>query len=399
MKPSYVLYVLGLIGVLLFTANCDCDDDVDPQHYWVVCEKQSDGSNIPVLTNGSSYHYNGQNFNPNQYRCPNTGNSPIWKSSTATYNTAPSSTQHSNISGFKPKALGPGQGAYLPAPILSLPFSAQRSGSESTTLNCDPSQPDIFQVNHDNASVNRIGTCPFQFKATIPVATRPLQIAITPDGSTMLVTSFDNAVNFINPATNQVTFTLNTGTINPNGLAITPDGAFAYITNFVTGAEGASISKIDLSSQTIVQTIPAFGSYPQNLILSPDGAQLYVTYPYENVVQILDTLTNLPVAAISVPAPRDIAFNSKGTKAYIAEAGNPDSATMGVVQLFDTNTFQLGTTYQVGLGPNDIAVLYGDRYVVTSNYEGQSTSMIDTITGAVQTTAATGPISGLAIVY
>lgn len=395
MKLSYVLYVLGLIGVLLFAANCDCDrDPVDPQHYWVVCQDDGSGNNVPVLTNGRDVRYSGQLFDPTQYRCPNTGNSPIWKGSSAPYNINGQPKTNARVN---PKALGPGQGAYLPALQLDLPFFAQRSGTEATALNCDPSQPDIFQVNHDLASVDRISTCPFKFVASVPVVTRPLQVAVTPDGKTVLVTSFDNALNFIDPATNKVTFTLSTGDLNPNGLAITPDGQFAYFTNFV--ATASSISKVDLASRSIVQTFAALSSYPQNLTLSPDGAQLWVTYPFSNYVQVIDTFTNTQVAVFTIQAPRDIAFNSKGTKAYIAVAGNPDNATMGVVQEVNTNTFTLGPTYNVGRGPNDIAVLYGDQFVVTSNYEGKSISKIDTITGVVQTTPLNGRVSGLSMVY
>ena len=51
------------------------------------------------------------------------------------------------------------------------------------------------------------------------------------------------------------------------------------------------------------------------------------------------------------------------------------------------------------MGPNDVAVLYGDQFVVTSNYEGKSISKIDTITGMVQTTPLNGQVSGLSMVY
>ncbi|HLG99893.1 MAG TPA: YncE family protein [Bryobacteraceae bacterium] len=415
MKPSYVLYVFGLIGVLLFAANCSCESDVtDLLHFWIfgTFDLQSGNSGgsypslqgsyqgtrsttraqsmpcIPVLTNGNDVKPSTKGFDLTQFACPSAGTgAPIWIQSSAAYTT-----------NGQPKPLGPGQGAYVPALELALPFPAQRAGSESTTINCILSQPDVFQVNNDNATVNRIGTCPFQAKATIPVAGHPLQIAFTPDGKTMLVTSLDNAVNFINPSTNTVTFTLSTGSMHPNGLAITPDGAFAYFTNFVSTSD-TSISKIDLTTHAIVQTIPALAPYAQNVVLSPDGAQLWVTYPYSNSVQVLDTLTNAQIAVFSIQGPRGIAFNSKGTKAYIAEAGNPENATMSLVQEVDINTFTPGPSYKVGLGPNDVAVLYGDQFVVTSNFEGNSFSKINTVTGAVQTTLTSAQVSGLAIVY
>jgi hypothetical protein len=94
----------------------------------------------------------------------------------------------------------------------------------------------VIQTVHTQALVTRISTCAFQIKTSIPVVSRPLQIAITPDGLTTLVTSFDNAVNFIDLTTNQVRFTLMTDpTINPHGIAILPDRSRAYITSFTPG--------------------------------------------------------------------------------------------------------------------------------------------------------------------
>src|SRR5579883_987018 len=406
MKLTYILYVLGLIGVLLFAANCKCDKDDAPEQKTVMSlpclPTQAYVPGMPptviTLSNGTKVTFPGTPGHVVTVKvpCPNTTNSNIWaKSQHPVYGSGATSKSKAHLAG---RASSSGPAAYLPQVLLDLPFSAQSSASDVPPSNCDPAQPDVIAVDHDNAMVDRFGTCPFQMVATIPVATRPLQIDITPDGKTALVTSFDNAINFIDLGTNKVTFTLPTGSLHPNGIAITPDGAFAYFTNYVPTASDSSISKIDLSTRTIVQTIPAaFGPYAQNLFLSPDGSQLYVTYPYQNVVQVLDTLTNAPITNISVPAPRGIAFNSKGTKAYIAGAGNPDNATLGVVEEFDTNTFQPGPMYQAGLCPNDIAVLYSDQYVITVNYEGQSVSVIDTVSGTAQTTNVGGQIAGLSI--
>jgi len=400
MRLSYVSYVLGLITVLLFTA-CDACDDPNG-HYWIYCKKDnnvftpqsfytSDGKPQPegtILLNGPTDEKN--------WSCPNTGGSPIWNNSVVTVPPA----KLNLLPQTKPdgrRAAGAASAAYLPQPLLDLPFPARNSGAQSTSFSCGHSQPDVLQVNHDNASVNRITTCPGSVAATIPVVTRPLQIAITPDGLTALVTSYDNAVNFIDLGTNKVTYTLQTGSsIFPNGIAITPDGTYAYITNFLPAS--ASLVKIDLSKRAIVATMPV-GGYPQNLFLTPDGAHLYMTFPYGNLVSIVDTQTFTNAFDLTVQAPRGIAFNSTGTKAYIASAGNPDSATLGVVEQFDTATFTVTKAYTVGMGPNDVAVLYFDRFVATTNYEGQSVSVIDTITGGVQTVSAGGQATGLAIVY
>jgi DNA-binding beta-propeller fold protein YncE len=404
-----VLYVLSLIGVLLFAANCECVD-ATTQHTYVVCQKNPNGtysaSSITVPgaapPNSTDVRVSGSTSfagaTGGSWSCPDTTGSPVWNKSEATVPVTQPVTpvQPPGDMLRRPRATSPGTVGYLPQALLNLPFPALGSANPQPLAACSSSQPNVIQVNHYSATVNRISTCPLAAVATIPVAANPLQIEITPDGATALVTSYNNAVNFINLATNQVTFTLSTPGIFPNGIAITPDGQNFYITNFLP--TGASLLEYNLTTHQQIFSMPA-PTYPQNLFLSPDGAQLFVTFPYANQVWVLDTLTNTLVYTLSIQAPRGIAFNSKGTKAYIASTDNPDlSVNPGTVKEFDTGTFQVTNTYNVGVGPNDIAVLYFDQFVMTTNYEGQSISRINLMTGTVQTVAVGGQLSGLAIV-
>lgn len=324
-------------------------------------------------------------LNPQEWSCEDTENSPPWADSLL------SEVPYFEILGFEQPRKTQSSGstvAYLPQQYLDLPFPAQPSSS-FTLPGCDASQPDMFQVNHDNAAVNRVSTCPLGPKATIAVATRPLQIAMTPDGSTALVTSFDNAVNFIDLKSNQVIYTLHTdSSINPDGIAIAPDGAHAYITSF--NDFNPAVEVIDLASRQITASIPLI-EYPQNVFISPDGANLLVTHPFDNQVDLIDTFTNTVTITFPISDPRGVDFESKGTKAYIA------SADSGVVQELDMNTFQTGTKYTVGTGPSDVKVMYGDRYIVVNDYEGQAVSVIDTLTAKVQNLPVSGPPTGMAV--
>ena len=174
--------VLITIVVLFFLSDCSCNrDPVDPQHYWVACVEGPDGRAEPALTNGHEFHFSGQLFDPSQWSCPNTSGSPIWTGSgKPIYSTT--GVRPSGAPGQR--AAAPAPAAFLRVPMLDLPFPAQRNGSEGTSFpDCDPSQPDILQINHDRATVNRISTCPFRPIATIPVATRPLQSPSHPTDS------------------------------------------------------------------------------------------------------------------------------------------------------------------------------------------------------------------------
>jgi hypothetical protein len=405
-----VLYVLSLIGVLLFAANCECVD-ASTEHTYVVCQKNANGtSSATSITvpgsappNSTDVRVSGSvtflgSTASGSWTCPNTSGSPQWNKSQAPVPpTQPVTPTEPANDMLRPRTTSSGTVGYLPQAFLNLPFPALGSANPQPLAACSSSQPDVIQVNHDNATVNRITTCPLAAVTTIPVASNPLQIEITPDGTTALVTSYYNAVNFINLATNQVTYTLSTGpNIFPNGIAITPDGQNFYITNFLPS--GASLLEYNLTTHQQIFSMAA-PTYPQNLFLSPDGALLFVTFPYANQVWVLDTLTNTLVYTLSIQAPRGIAFNSKGTKAYIASTDNPDlSVNPGFVKEFDTGTFQITNTYNVDVGPNDVAVLYFDQFVMTTNYEGGSVSRINLMTGTVQTVPLGGQLSGLAIV-
>ena len=48
---------------------------------------------------------------------------------------------------------------------------------------------------------------------------------------------------------------------------------------------------------------------------------------------------------------------------------------------------------------NKYVVLYGDQFVITINYEGQSVSTIDTVSGSSQTTPVGTKIAGLSILH
>src|SRR5579864_7894454 len=87
MRPSYVLYVLGLIAVLLFSA-CDCDD---PAGHWFIYCKNDNGVFMP----SSFYTADGKPqpagvvslsgpTDEKKWKCPLTGGSPIWNNSAVT---------------------------------------------------------------------------------------------------------------------------------------------------------------------------------------------------------------------------------------------------------------------------------------------------------------------------
>jgi len=374
--------------------SCDCDNtkEQDFPGFWVACVDNKptlmtyNDNNATVVTSDQA-----GNFNPKDYDCSHAG-SPQYKGSEDASPFKISSPAGPGGYARKPHATGSDTFAFLPQQLRILPFVP--NVPPPATPSCDSTFPDIFQTDHAEALVTRVSTCPFAIKVTIPVVTRPLQVQVTPDGSTALVTSFDNAVNFIDLATNKVTTTLMTdSSINPHGLAISPDGTRAYISSFNTNGV---IAVIDLSSRKIIATIPTI-SYPQGLTLTPDGSQIWVTSPLAASVDIFDTLTNTRVTGLNISQTSDVAFNSTGTRAYITTS----STIPGSVVAVDASTYQTIKSYPVGLGPTDIKMSYGDQFLVINNNSDGSISVIDFLKGAVVTTKLGGNSapSGIAFVH
>lgn len=128
----------------------------------------------------------------------------------------------------------------------------------------------MFLVNQTNNTVTRLGTCPYAVKATISLASRPLEVNLTPDARTGPATSYDNTVNFIDVATNTVVFDLATGsTVNTSGIAIAPDGTRAYIASF--NNSNSLVLAIDIATRNIIATISVI-AFPQSLFVTPDGS-------------------------------------------------------------------------------------------------------------------------------
>jgi hypothetical protein len=384
---------LSLGWIVLEACDCDRTKEQDYPGFWVSCVNNMptlmtySGDNATVVTTGQA-----GNFNPNEYDCSRDGSSPQYKGSESSSPFKISSP--AGPGSARPHTAGTGN-PYLPEQVRDLPFTP--AVPPATAANCQSTFPDVFRTNHNQNSVTRISTCPFSIKTTIPVFANPLQVALTPDGSTALVTSFGSldgsggAVTYINLSSNKVTNTVMMPFgVTPNGLAISPDGTTAYIGNFTN--PGQSVLVMNIASQAITGTIQNVVAYPSGMTLTPDGSQLWVVSPLGTETDVIDTLSQTIAFRLNIQLATDVAFNSTGTTAYITSALN----TPGQVFAVNTSTFQVVNTYTVGNTPSDISMSYGDRFLVVNNENDVVINVIDLQENTVKNLQLSGNARGIA---
>lgn len=222
--------------------------------------------------------------------------------------------------------------------------------------------------NWDDSYVYKINTTTFAIEKVIPTGSVPKFMAVSPDGSRLLVSNwcgFD--VTIVDATTDTPITRIDVGR-HPRGLAITADSRYAYVS--VMGE--SKILKIDLRTNTIVGQVGDAGATPRHLLLSPDGKYLYVSNHKQNVVRKIDLATNRAVGiAATGTETRTMALADDGESLYVV---NYQDGTISKVRTADMEILQ---TLESGVHPIGITYDAATRQVWVANYAGTIRIFVD----------------------
>jgi YVTN family beta-propeller protein len=156
----------------------------------------------------------------------------------------------------------------------------------------------------------------------------PFGAAVTPDGLHVYVTNMEgNTVSVIDTAKKAIVNTITVG-IQPGGVAVTSDGLHVYVAKqtvvkaivvgevhwqiaitpdsrqaYLTNVQGNTVSVIDTTSLSVVNTIPA-GTSPTGIAITNDGRYAYVTDSvfavFAGSMSVIDTTKQAVIKAIDV---------------------------------------------------------------------------------------------------
>jgi YVTN family beta-propeller protein len=228
--------------------------------------------------------------------------------------------------------------------------------------------------------VSVIDTTTDRVTSSVEVGQTPHGLAITPDGSRVLVAGFGtNMVSAIDTGTNTVTWRVPVG--SPHNFAISPDGQTAYVAS-QTGSPSLAI--LSLPGQRQVGSVPLLNT-PRALNFSPDGSQLWFTEAGVDEVQVLDPTNNEVITTIPVGAsPHLPLFTPDGQLGMVVSQGP------GELWLLDPATDTSSATVKVGDMPHWIATTPDGQTAYVTNESSNDVSVVDLTTASVTDTIPVG---------
>lgn len=142
----------------------------------------------------------------------------------------------------------------------------------------------------------------------------------------------------------------------------------------VANETASQVTLIDGDSLKIAGTIPT-ALAPEDVVFSKDGDLLYVTFPREAQVGIYDVAKRgalgepIPLS----PRPLRLALAPDGKRLYVLLAGKK-----GAVAVMDTASREVAATIPVGPAPTDLALSGDGRRLLTTSFDDDTVTVIDT---------------------
>jgi YVTN family beta-propeller protein len=177
----------------------------------------------------------------------------------------------------------------------------------------------------------------------------------------------------------------------PNGVDTASTGSENFKTAFVCNTGSATVTAVDIPSNTVVATIPVGVQPTYVAIAGVLGSQFaYVTNAGSNSVSVIDADTFAVVATIAVGSvPQGIAMVGQPGAGELAYVANRDDDTVSVIDVTTNTVIQ---TFSVGDGPTGVAVTgrIGLQTVAVTEANASTVALVDPNSNTVITHVPVG---------
>ena len=141
----------------------------------------------------------------------------------------------------------------------------------------------------------------------------PLQLAVTPDGTTLLTSNRTaDSVSLVDLGTGRVAREVAVGT-GPTSVAVAPEGDIAYVANRLAD----TVSVIDRREGRVIRTITV-ANQPYDIVTGKNGRVFVSCVGKDEVVQVLDGRRGKVLHTVRVDQnPRHVALSRDGKRLYV----------------------------------------------------------------------------------
>ncbi len=150
---------------------------------------------------------------------------------------------------------------------------------------------------------------------------RPHGIQFFPDGRTLAITAeMEGAVLLVDAGTGAVSAVIATEQDASHMLVLSPDGARIYVANIRSG----TMTAIDAAARQVIKVVPT-GEGAEGIDVSPDGALVWVANRGADTLTIIDAETLEPVDTLRCgQSPIRLKFTPDGARVLVSNAGSGD---------------------------------------------------------------------------
>jgi YVTN family beta-propeller protein len=193
---------------------------------------------------------------------------------------------------------------------------------------------------------------------TTSLDSRPFSVAVSGEGD-VLVTRLDAAAVARGALPSTALGTSIAVGSTPTDVEVDRTGTYAYVTNQFS----SNVGVIDLVTETQATTIPVSGD-PYRVVLSPDGASLFVTGNADSLF-IVDVASRAITARLAVGADANgLAADYTGSRLYVSNQSD------GTVAEVDLTTNTVVRVLQIGGHPQELVLSPGGTLLFVADETG-----------------------------
>ncbi len=160
---------------------------------------------------------------------------------------------------------------------------------------------------------------------------------------------------------------------SPIGVALCEQRDELYVANH----SASILSIVDLETRSVVEEI-ALGSYPTDLVVSPDGAHLYVSCLYDYCIQDVDLEARKVVREVKVGyEPYGLTVSRDGERLYVANSISNSVASIS------TDSFDVLFERSVGRNPRYLQELPEQGLLAVTNGLSRSVTYLNSRDGTI----------------